>query len=714
MEFTQENKDGFFNAIESLKKYRRADIIDDKGRSLLKVLYTDLLPNEHILKKTLKENTTFLIGRKGTGKSTIFLRVEEELNNKKDHICIYLDVKTVYESSQTEFIKLEYLEQVLPSEILKKYLIERTLIQSILSEIQKQISVKTKTILERLADTITGNSEAVIEKLEDIKENIRNNEHLSKIEIPIIKEIMVTETKSESESHEKNVKVGGLGLKAELKTEGAGVGIKTDSALELKNENRGDSKIENQFSKIFLQVFQIKEIIIKIKEILSSVNIKHLIILLDDFSEMNDKSIKSFVDVILAPLNNWSEEFIKFKVAAYPNRIYFGKIDPGKVDIINLDFFNLYSEFDRNRMENSAIDFTKRLLDRRIKHYTNNETNIFFDISKDDMIDYYELLFQVSMNVPRILGYILSYCYQSKIISDKLINKSDIKTASQRYYEECLLPFFNNTAYSLMSLNEKISIFQLKDLLKVIIEQLTEIKKRIVTSALKGSLYIPNEPYSSHFYFDPRIEEFVKTLELNFFITKYNDLSDKDGNLASIYSINYGMAQKNNLLWGKPKAGIYTKYFSQRLFDFNSIIKDFLAKTKEVHCINPECNKHFTIEEIKYLEFSNFKCNECGGKVIVENLSPDIKNKLESIDTTKLLPTPEIEILNELNKNQKSIFAREIAEELDYSKQLIMWRAKKLCEDYGYVKRIKELENIPYKYEITDKARKIYFKETNE
>ncbi len=609
---------------------------------------------------------------------------------------------------------MEYLENILSPETLKKYLIERTLIQSILSEIQKNVSTKTRTILERVTDKITGNSEAVIEKLEEIKENIKNNTHLSKIEIPILKEIITTENKKETVSKENNFKLGGISANAELKTDGLEAGVKTDSALELKKINKDENEIENRFSTIFLQVFQIKEYIVKIKEILTAINVKHLTILLDDFSEMNDNAIKLFVDVILTPLNNWSEEFIKFKVAAYPNRIYFGKIDPGKVDVINLDFYNLYSEFDRDKMENSAIDFTKRLIDKRINHYIKKESSTFFDTSKEDMNEYYELLFQVSMNVPRILGYILSYCYQSRTISDKLILKSDIKSASQRYYEEKLTPYFNNTAYSLMSINEKISIFQLNELLKMIVNRLSEVKKRITTNNLTGSLYVQNEPYASHFYFDPRLEEFVKTLELNFFITKYNDLSDKDGNPASIYCINYGIAQKSNLMWGKPKSGVYTKYFSQRSFDFNSIIKEFLSKTKEIHCINPECNKHFTMEDIKFLEFSNFKCNSCGNSVILDNLSPDIKNKLESIDTTKLLPTPEIEILNELNKTKKAIFAREIAEELDYSKQLIMWRAKKLCEDYGFIKRIKEAENIPYKYEITEKAKITYFNNTEE
>ncbi len=82
MPYSQKEIDGFFEAVESLKKYRRADLIDERGRNLLKELYTDLLPNDHILKKSLKENTTFLIGRKGTGKSTIFLRLEQELRDK--------------------------------------------------------------------------------------------------------------------------------------------------------------------------------------------------------------------------------------------------------------------------------------------------------------------------------------------------------------------------------------------------------------------------------------------------------------------------------------------------------------------------------------------------------------------------------------------------------------------------------------------------------
>src|SRR5690606_7996390 len=189
------------------------------------------------------------------------------------------------------------------------------------------------------------------------------------------------------------------------------------------------TEIEENFSSIFLQVFQIKTFIEELKEILTAVKIRHIVVLLDDFSEIDHFAIKTFVDVVLAPLNNWSDEFIKFKVAAYPNRIYYGKIDPGKVDTINLDFYALYSEFDRDKMESNAVVFTKRILTKRFQKFLQSPIDTFFDTSKNTMDDYYLLLFQTSMNVPRILGYILSYCYQSRINFNHKINKSDIESA---------------------------------------------------------------------------------------------------------------------------------------------------------------------------------------------------------------------------------------------------------------------------------------------
>ena len=76
MLYSNEQKRAFMQVTESLKKYRRAELIDqDSGREILEQLYVDLLPDNYVLEKCLLYNTTFLVGRKGTGKSTIFLKM---------------------------------------------------------------------------------------------------------------------------------------------------------------------------------------------------------------------------------------------------------------------------------------------------------------------------------------------------------------------------------------------------------------------------------------------------------------------------------------------------------------------------------------------------------------------------------------------------------------------------------------------------------------
>ena len=97
-------KPEFLKAVDTLKLYRRAELIDEIGHELISDLYVDPLPDNHILSTVLKPNTTFLIGRKGTGKSTIFQRAQDSLNQDKTATWAYIDIKTLYESSTAEII----------------------------------------------------------------------------------------------------------------------------------------------------------------------------------------------------------------------------------------------------------------------------------------------------------------------------------------------------------------------------------------------------------------------------------------------------------------------------------------------------------------------------------------------------------------------------------------------------------------------------------
>ncbi|MFZ6749828.1 winged helix-turn-helix domain-containing protein [Undibacterium sp. Ren11W] len=704
--YSQIDKDNFFNAVESLKKYRRADLLDEKGKNLLETLYTDLLPNEHILRKSVKENTTFLVGRKGTGKSTIFLRIEQELRKKPTFLPCYLDVKTIYESAQTDFLNLEYLSDYLPQKVLKKYLIERSFLQTVLIRIASELEIRCEKLPEKFLQ-IFGETrlQAVKKQIAKLKKKIEDNEGLKEIEIPVIKNIS---TKRKTSDQSKTATNTGSKNNASIEVDAQKIGVKLGSEEEARqaDESSAATELEENFSSVFLQVFQIKAFIEDIKSILIEVDIKHVVVLLDDFSEIDDFAIKTFVDVILAPLNNWSEEFIKFKVAAYPDRIYYGKIDPGKIDTINLDFFSLYSEFDRNKMEEGAIDFTKRLIEKRFLHFLKKSPENFFDITKIPMEDYYEIIFQTSMNVPRIIGYVLSYCYQSKIIYDKPINRQDIEAAAQKYYDDKIEPFFHKTTFSLLSINEKIDTLQLRELLSRFVEKMVETKRRISTGEYSGETYISAQPYSSHFYFSQTLERFLKTLELNFFISKYTEMSDKDGQLSSIYCLNYGLTQKNNLMWGKPKGSKYRKYFNQRPFSFNILLKEFLSSSKSVHCTNEECSQIFSQEQIPFLEFSNYKCNKCGGTVITEAVAHEITAELKKIEQNSLLNPVDVDIVMELTKHNEPLTAKEIAEEIDVSSQSIGQKCKMLDLKKGLIVRNKGT-NL-YTYQLSSTAKILY------
>jgi hypothetical protein len=98
------NPDKFAKIAESLRQYRRAELVDfhdDIGSNPIEILYVDPLESEAVLKTVLQNNTTFLVGRKGTGKSTVFANAQIELRKRTDAISVYVDVKSLHELLST-------------------------------------------------------------------------------------------------------------------------------------------------------------------------------------------------------------------------------------------------------------------------------------------------------------------------------------------------------------------------------------------------------------------------------------------------------------------------------------------------------------------------------------------------------------------------------------------------------------------------------------
>jgi len=143
--------------------------------------------------------------------------------------------------------------------------------------------------------------------------------------------------------------------------------------------------------------------------------------------------MEEIVDTVLSPFNNWSEEFIKLKVAVYPGRLYLGNIDRSKVDEVYLDIYREYGRNDLSGMEEKAIEFTKRLLMKRFNHFCGDGIEKYMEVENEE---FWKTLFDSCLGNPRILGYILFYAYETNIIYNKRIGILAIQSAARRYYEE--------------------------------------------------------------------------------------------------------------------------------------------------------------------------------------------------------------------------------------------------------------------------------------
>jgi Cdc6-like AAA superfamily ATPase len=301
----------FHDAVQSLKLYRRAELPgQDDDDEIVKKLYVDPLPNDYIFETVLRPNTTFIIGRKGTGKSTIFQRLQYELSKDKKKTSAYIDIKTIYESSQVDnalFEKIASQDTSLPKKEIERVLLLKTFIAALVSEIKNELIKRTQSSFwETVKEAFSGNLTELFEDLNEIIEEINQDSFISVLGVKKL------DAKSQEE----------LSYADEFKASGKANLANPDLEVSVEGKISDTSKASSEvnFSDILIKVFNVKELLTKLKAVLATLGVRNLYILIDDFSELPEDAMEVVVNLLLAPLNNWSEEFIKFKVAAYPGR----------------------------------------------------------------------------------------------------------------------------------------------------------------------------------------------------------------------------------------------------------------------------------------------------------------------------------------------------------------------------------------------------------
>ena len=691
--WTKPQLQGFQNAAQSLKLYRRAELQDeDDGTSLIETLYVDPLPNEHVYETMIRPNTTFIVGRKGTGKSTVFQRAQHELRKKSGCVSVYVDIKTVFESSQVDPTLLDVATSgigALPKDTIGKLLLYRSFMEAVIAEIQSELKQRVKrNIWEQIKNAVAGSIDELFEGLDALLEDAGQDQFISVLGVKQAS-LQTKDQKQFKTATEQNDSLT-LSKAPELKT--------SDKAT---NELSGTNEENIQYADVLMRVFNIKEYLLRLKVLLKSISVRHLHIFVDDFSELPEDAMRLVVDSLLAPLNNWSEELVKFKVAAYPGRVYYGSIDKTKIDEINLDMYSLYGTSDVGEMESKAVDFTKRLVDRRLKHYCKCNASVFMEIDRDDI---WKLLFYATMGNPRNLGYVLYYLHESHLIYGRAIGIQAVRDAAQRYYTEKIEPYFSMNKFLHESFSERSSTYSLKELLEALVQRARELRNYRGSAVFRD---IVGRPPTSHFHIAKSLDALLSTLELNFFVTKYYEMKDRDGRDVSVFALNYGLCQKYTIEFGRPVGKReFRLYFVERIFDYSSNLREYMQVNQEIVCTR--CDERFELEVLPALKLYGMQCPRCrNGICEVTNLSKKYESILRSVDAELLLPKTELGILQTLHTEKQSLSAGEIAAELDCSYQLVGKRAKFLSER-GLVTR-DQWEQSRRQFQITDSAERTYF-----
>jgi predicted transcriptional regulator len=690
-QFSSKQLDNFFQAASSLKLFSRAELNDERNRSLIEKLYVDPLPNEQVFKTLLGDNTTILVGRKGTGKSTIFQRVQHELRkNKSNAISAYMDIRNVYESSQVDPVAVERLEKIataMTSSQVQKFLLYKRFFRTLISDIRNELKSQVEqSFLSRIRDRVSGTSAEVFAGFERI---------LAKIDAPAYENIDGFVTVG-TKKHAGSKLVNKASASAEFSAKPEKLELSAKGALELETQNEGNSDLE--YARLLMRVVGVNEIIQEVRRILNAIGIKYLYVFLDDFSELPEEAMHILVDSLISPLTRWSD-FIKFKIAAYPGRVYLGSLDKTKIEEFHLDIYGLYGSSGVTNMEEKATEFVRRVVERRVSFYCKGDPDLYFDLKSEDL---WKIMYYASMANPRILGHIILYAHESHLLYGRKIGIRAIQEASQRYYEEKVAPFFSAGKYR-SAFNERSSVYSLKELLETIVNKARSIRQE---DRARDSRAARGRTYSSHFYVCQDFEDLLASLELNFFVTKYFEQSDRAGTRVSIYALNYGLCTKYQIGFGRPAERREDRlYFVERMFDYNSLLRAYMAENQEIKCDG--CGAEFDVAMLPALKMLHMRCPSCrDGICHVVNLSRKYGDILESIRPELLLPDAEIGILQTLHSEKRNMVAAEIAGELDCSGQLVGRRAKNLAER-SLVTR--EHTGSVYRYKITPQAEAAYF-----
>jgi hypothetical protein len=303
----------------------------------------------------------------------VFARAQNALRERQDVLSTYVDVKSPYDIVDAHDIPAQATDDIdVDQGIYRAHMLRKAFLGTVLAELLKEIDDLCEAM--SLWDRWLGKRRSFTElrgQLTAIQTRVKNAT-LQDQELPILQQIT---RRWKSRQQEESSTTNAVQADAEASLTSARAGVQ--ASVSDFDRSLDDNEIYNEYSDIVLRSFPFDESLGEIRDLLFESGMKRLIVFFDDFSELRFVDQRLFVDVVLAPLNNASNESVKLKIAGYPGRVYYGRIDSTKVDTISLDFSALYEDAEVQSMERSAINYATRLVTTRFSAFGENVADYF-------------------------------------------------------------------------------------------------------------------------------------------------------------------------------------------------------------------------------------------------------------------------------------------------------------------------------------------------
>lgn len=681
------DNENFRHVIDSLKKSRADPITDPHtGDVINQLLYEDPFVDGHLLKEAKRPRTAFVEGRRGTGKSSLFQRLQHDLRRDKRVVTCYLDGQRILVNANLDHNALQNERN---ASFARKVALFDAFLPMFVRELKREL---TKREL-RANTSLFGGSKLSKQQLFERLDQLTDVTNFVR-QVDISGQSTTTTLRRTEIMDEKGVQGGAaISLSGPRLTLSGGGSRATVSS----EATEGTQHI--------MRTFKIDSFVEPLRKLLQEFGITGVYIFIDDFSEIDPHSASVLMSEIIYPLEVAADELFTFKIAVYPGEYKIEPLERSRIDILHLDPYQMYSRRTGPAMEAAAADYIGRLLTRRFDYFCGpNSIGRFFAASHSEVCT---LLFDASFCNPRAIGWILAFAVEERLEKNKPLTQADLKGGARKYFERLVAPKVSDRRIFSARADERDRIFVAKALLNAFVDEAKRLKG-YKDSAFFSSVQGANP--TSHFYCQVDCEKHLQFLLDSQVLHFYRYAADKSGKEIGVFALDYGLCESEGVVYGRTGVGQIDKdYFVQRVFNYSDKINT-LCGTLEVFCCD-KCSATEGLQAESALAMIRFMCPTCRSGTMKKELRNLPDPALAKAEATPKLSSDEFNVLSMLAKSGgKRLSAKEIGPAIDISSHYVGHLARRLVEE-GYVDRSRSMAGRPYQYLITTKAKQQFFAE---